>query len=328
MSENPEGTLSVDEAALKMSQGTREGTPDEEDAQQDETEATAEEAETEEAEAEAEAEEEGDTEDEAEAEAEEGNDDDDLYEVEGVEFTLSQLKEWQEGGLRTADYTKKTMAVAEERKALAAERAQFDQQRQAELQALQAEKTQLQEALATFAIDGEQEPDWPKLAQQLDPREYNARRASWDLRQSQKQEAARQYQALQQQTHAETLQREQQALLRAIPEWQDAAKASEDAQEIAKLGTSYGLSPEELSGINDHRYLRILNDLKNANALLAQAKGQSDAATKRVVKAAKKLPAGSKPSKNQATSKARQKQRDQLRKSGSLSDAVALMGQL
>ena len=43
-----------------------------------------------------------------------------FYELDGEEVSLNQLKEWKSNGLMQSDYTRKTQALADERKALEA----------------------------------------------------------------------------------------------------------------------------------------------------------------------------------------------------------------
>lgn len=49
-----------------------------------------------------------------------------VVELDGEEVTLDQLREWKRGNLREQDYTKKTQALAEERKTLASKLSEID----------------------------------------------------------------------------------------------------------------------------------------------------------------------------------------------------------
>lgn len=76
------------------------------------------------------------------------DDGEDLYvEYKGREINLKDVEEWERGSLRQADYTRKTTAVAEERKGLEAERAELEKQKAefeskaAEVEAIIAEET-------------------------------------------------------------------------------------------------------------------------------------------------------------------------------------------
>lgn len=54
----------------------------------------------------------------------------DLYvEIDGREISLKEIKEWEQGNLRQSDYTRKTTEASEDRKALKAEREEFDGKR-------------------------------------------------------------------------------------------------------------------------------------------------------------------------------------------------------
>jgi hypothetical protein len=51
----------------------------------------------------------------------------DKFNIDGEEFTVDQIKEWKQNGLRQADYTKKTQELAEQRKALKVEIPEVDE---------------------------------------------------------------------------------------------------------------------------------------------------------------------------------------------------------
>lgn len=298
MTENPEGTISFDQAVEKMMGEAPEA--DDETAEPEEIEGTETgEPETSEAEAEVETEEP----DEPEAEP--------VFEVETVDgkkkLTLSQLKE---GAMLKADYTRKTMALAEDRKAIEAAQSEVSQL-----------KAQLAEALQVWAVPTEQEPDWVELAQKVDPQKFNAMRAHWDTRQKQAAQAREAFRNLQERQRREMIAQEQSRLLDAVPEWQDPAKFKEAAKEIVDFGNSYGFKPEELADVVDHRMLLVLRDAV-AYRKLQTAKPE---VTKKVAQAAVTMKPGAKPTKSAAEAEARHKQQAQLKRTGKVEDAIALL---
>lgn len=298
MTENPEGTISFDQAVGMMMGETPEA--DDETAEPEEIEGTdTGEPETSEAEAEVETEEP----DEPEAEP--------VFEVETVDgkkkLTLSQLKE---GVMLKADYTRKTMALAEDRKAIEAAQSEVSQL-----------KAQLAEALQVWAVPTEQEPDWVELAQKVDPQKFNAMRAHWDTRQKQAAQAREAFRNLQERQRREMIAQEQSRLLDAVPEWQDPAKFKEAAKEIVDFGNSYGFKPEELADVVDHRMLLVLRDAV-AYRKLQTAKPE---VTKKVAQAAVTMKPGAKPTKSAAEAEARHKQQAQLKRTGKVEDAIALL---
>ena len=56
----------------------------------------------------------------------EDDDESEFIELDGQEITLDQIRDWQKGTMREQDYTKKTQALAEDRKALEARTSELD----------------------------------------------------------------------------------------------------------------------------------------------------------------------------------------------------------
>lgn len=241
-----------------------------------------------------------------ESEEVETEDDDPLIVIQTKRGTEEvRFSELQDGYMRMKDYTQKTQELADQRRS-------FDEERGKAVQQIRQQQTQLQEALATFAIDQVQEPDWENVK----PEDYPKVRAQWENKLRKKQQATEQYRALVQQQQEETLRREQEALLGLFPEWRDPAVFGEVAREFVNLGGEYGFSPEEMAALTDHRMFRVLHDLKQAKAKANVTEQNKAAIAKRVAKAAKKPAPGSKPAKNQAEGKKRQAMRDQLKRTG------------
>ena len=298
MTGNPDGTLSLDQAVEKMMGATPEA--------DDETAEIAEAQEPEQGESEAEAVEAvAETEDEGEPEAEPE------YEVEtkGGKRRV-KLSELLESPMFKADYTQKTMAVAEERKAVESERSEVSRL-----------KEQLSEALQQWAVPVEQEPNWTELAQKLDPRQYNEARARWDERKSIAERARNAFQTMQKAQRDRLISEEQSKLLDAVPEWRDPAAFDAAAREMVDIGKVYGFAPDELAGATDHRVFLVLRDA----AAYRKLKAAKPEVTKKVAHAAVTLKPGAKPTRAEVSTEARQKQLAQLRKTGSIEDAVALL---
>lgn len=311
------GALSIEQAVAALRQSREDQAKGEEQpAEQVEAEPAEEVAEAEQATPD-------EPEEEAEAEAEPQDDDEGaLYEVAGETFTLAELREWKKGALRQADYTRKTQEVAEARKAFEAERQSFETERQQVAEKLRAEQKQLQDALATFAIEQDPEPDPSKFSQWAD---YVKAKGAWDRKQQKKSQAAQAYQALQAQQHEETLRGELGQLFRARPEWREPEAFTQNMQSLANVAKSYGFTDADVAAIVDHRMFLLLDDLRNAKGTADTVKAGMTAANKKVVQAVKKLQPGAKPDpKNQGT-KAIAETRDRLKKTGSVQDAVALL---
>lgn len=298
MTENPEGTLSLDQAVEKMMGETPEA--------DDEAVAEVEAEEPDEGEAEAETEDTAvETEDEGEPETEPE------YEVETKDGKRKvKLSELLESPMFKADYTKKTMAVAEERKAVEAAKAEVS-----------SLKEQLAEALQQWAVPVEQEPDWAGLAKQMDPRQFNETRAQWDKRKAIAEQARNAYIQMQQTQRQQLIEAEQSKLLDAVPEWRDPEVFETAAREMVEIGRSYGFEPKELAGATDHRVFLVLRDA----AAYRKLKSAKPEVTKKVAQAAVTMKPGAKPTKSEANSDARQKQLAKFKKTGSIQDAVELL---
>jgi hypothetical protein len=323
MDENTPGerpSLSIEQAAEKLRQSREPKAEETPEVAEDQAEVTEEAEDEPEAEAE-EIPEEDHPEEEAEEEAETADDDGALYEVAGETFTLAELREWKKNGLRQSDYTKKTQQLAEERKALEAERDGFKSEAQQVAEYLKAQEAQLKAALETFAIT--QTPK-PKRSDFPNTDAYLLAVDRWETAEAKKQEARRTYQALQEQQHQETVKRETAQLMRHIPEWRDPKAFEAAAAGMMTLGKDYGFSPEEMSAITDHRMFRVLNDLMQLRGKASQSQVVAKAAEKKAVSAVKRLQPGAKKAETQATKELRQT-RERLKKTGSMQDAVALL---
>lgn len=158
-----------------------------------------------------------------------------------------------------ADYTQKTQAVAEERRAVEAVKQQTVTQSQ------QLHRTQ--QALAVMARNllGA-EPDLA-LAQQ-DIGLYTVQKGLWEQRVNQFRSLMQQGEQLtQQQQHQvetdnrEYRQKEAQALLKAIPDLTKPEKFTAFRAASVEAAGKYGIGPEEVAQITDHRLVLALRDL-------------------------------------------------------------------
>lgn len=257
--------------------------------------------------------------DEPEVDEPEGEQDDegDPEEEPSIELELSDGKkrkltasEVAEGVMLKADYTRKTMALADERRQVEAAQSE-----------IAGRMKQLEEALQVWAVPTEQEPNWAQLAAQMPPQEFNKARVQWEQRQRQAQAAREQFQALRAEQFQEQRRAEQERLFEAVPEWRDPAKFKAAATQIIDTGNKYGFSQEELAGVIDHRMLLVLRD---AAAYRALQEGKP-AVAKKVPAAPATLKPGPKPATGTDQKAARQKQHAKLKQSGRLDDAIALL---
>ena len=193
-----------------------------------------------------------------------------------VEVPLSELKN---GYQRQADYTRKTMEAAEQRKAAEAQIAQAQQERQAYAANLQRMQAQLEGALQQ-----QQQTNWDELLQS-DPVEYlrqqriaQERQATLQQVYGQQQQVAAQQQALAQQAYVRQLEAQQQDLLAKLPDWKDEAKAKAEKVALREYLANQGYEAEAIDGIADARAVILARKAM----LYDQMVGKASAAAKKV----------------------------------------------
>jgi len=172
------------------------------------------------------------------------------------EVTLDELiKSYQLG----TDYTKKSQAVAEERKAVEAERQRIEEARY--LRDQYAERLQVIEQMLN------QQPETENLdyLKENDPIGYAVKVAEMSQRekqlaqvQAERQRIAQQQQQEQQEKLGQVIQAEARKLAEVIPEYADPQKGEVTRRELREFGLKLGFSDQELSGIYDSRQVLTL----------------------------------------------------------------------
>lgn len=164
--------------------------------------------------------------------------------VNGKEFEVTE-SELLAGYQRNEDYTQKTQAIAEQRRA-------FEQERQGEME-------QLRGALAYYALPTAKEPRPEDFAGQ--PDQFMKAYGQWQQQSARQAEAAQLLEAITAEEHRRTLEREAGLLQQAIPEWSDEAVRQADYDKMMDAASNrYGFSPEEIANVTDHRLLILLRD--------------------------------------------------------------------
>jgi len=241
--------------------------------------------------------------------------------VDGEEFEVG-IDELKSGYQRQADYTRKSQALAEQRKEtenIQSERQQLEQERQMYANGLQMLQEQQTAKLQDF--DG---VDWETLKQE-DPYAYMIKKDEYRDAQERVNNVAQQ----QEQVHNEQMQQAQQAkthfirqeytrLIEALPEWED--KNSTIKEDVRKYAAEVGFLPDEINQLADHRSVLVIKKAMEFDKL-----------TKKVApkkKAVKKVPkvqkAGRGTSKEETAAEALKTKRARLRKSGKQDDAASL----
>lgn len=172
------------------------------------------------------------------------------------EVTETDILEWRKGHLRQDDYTRKTQALAEERRAVEAAK-------ETEIASIRAQRQEYEDALGKLkAVISPVEPD----PTQLSPEEFHVRYAEY----RQAKQAVEQIEAEQKRVadlkaaeaaewvtkHANT---EYQKLVEAIPEFGDTEKAEPLRKELGAFAVSIGFTEQELALVTDHRLVKLLH---------------------------------------------------------------------
>lgn len=233
------------------------------------------------------------------------------------EVTLDELiKSYQLG----TDYTKKSQAVAEERKVVEAERQRIDEARQ--LRDQYAERLQMIEQM----LNQQQPEENLEYLKETDPIGYAVKVAEMSQKEkqlmqvraereriSQQQEYDRQNQ-LRQQVAAEA-----EKLIAALPEYADPEKGESIRKDIRTYGKQAGFSDEELANVYDSRAVLTLWKAMQFDKLQSSKAG----ITKKVSEAPKAIKPGvSKP--RDSNSEELKKLKARAKSSGRVSDAASV----
>jgi len=236
--------------------------------------------------------------------------------VDGAEVDVS-ADELIAGYQRNGDYTRKTQAVAEDRKAVEGERQQFAQAQQELHQMREHLAARLQQADSMLQTGtGEPEPNWDQLRED-DPMEYMVQRDRFRDRQEQQRQIHTEREALQGQQNAvaqqqwrQHLQSEQAALLERIPQWRDADVAAKEKSSVITYAQRAGFSEQELEQASDSRAISILR-----KAMLYDALQDETPKARAKTKAAPKMVRAGKPkSKSEKSSRQKAQKLDRINK--------------
>jgi hypothetical protein len=285
--------------------------------------------EAEEVEEEAPEEEEGQAEEETEEEVEEEEEteivaEEDLkytIKVDGEELEVG-IEELKNGYQRQADYTRKSQALAQQRKEteqIQSERMRLEQERQMYANGLQMLQEQQSAKLKDF-----DSVDWEALKAE-DPYQYMIKKDEYRDAQEritnlvQEQQAVQQEQAQQaQQARAHFVQQEYSRLVAALPEWNDSKSTiKKDVQDYA---ISAGFLPQEVNQLADHRSILVIKKAMEYDKL-TQKVAPKKKAVKKVPKVQK---SGRGNSKEDVAAENIKKKRARLQKSGKQDDAASI----
>ena len=244
--------------------------------------------------------------------------------VDGEEIEVD-IQELKSGYSRQADYTRKSQALAEDRKNFQQDRDAVTLERQQYAQLLGALQTQL------GALE-EAPPDFDRMYDE-DPIEAARQERTWNKRQQERHQKLAAIQAeqhrvgeanqkQQQEALQEMLNQEVLRLTDMIPAWKDEAVAKRESDELRTYLAEQGISEEEMGALVRANHITVLR-----KAMLFD-KGQ-----RRVKKASKakrknSVQPGAKSVQAKPSSKRVRTRRERLAKTGRVEDATALIESL
>lgn len=242
--------------------------------------------------------------------------------VDGEEVEVP-LDELLKGYSRTADYTRKTQAIAEARKQAEAEAVAAREERQRYAQTLEVLDAQMRSLQPP-------EIDWDRLYKE-NPVEWVRQREIQRTRQEQMNWVQAQRAALQQKQveeeqveQSKTLEVERTKLLEVLPEWRDSEKARTEKAKIVSYATEkLGFSVEEISDIYDARAVVALRKAM----LFDEMMSRRDQIRPKIMQKAKPMKAGSASSPQSSKVIASKTALSRLANSGSHKDAAAVFEQ-
>ncbi len=234
-----------------------------------------------------------------------------------VEVTIDELRQ---GYSRTEDYTRKTQALAQERKLAQAEFETVRQERQQYSQLLGALQHQLAQAdQSPVNLDALYESDpieWMRqkeVARERQEKQYAIQVEQQRLTQIQ--------QAEQQQHMRQHLESQKDSLLQVMPQLRDPKVATQEKARWVEAGKSLGFTEQELNGISDHRLLLALKGIADLQGIVSKRKQ-----IKPQQSATKVTRPGSASSQGQKGSAVKRSQQ-RLKRTGSVHDAASLIEQ-
>lgn len=254
--------------------------------------------------------------DEAESESEESEDAAPVaktfkVKIDGEEVEVPE-DELLKGYSRTQDYTRKTQALADQRK-------QID----AEFEAVRGERAQYAQLLNQLDAKLNEPPIFDESLQYTDPIAYAQQLANyvqWERQKNAIQEERQRLDSVQQEEQKAYMQRylseQQERLNILVPDWVDKEVAKAEQAKIRSVAKEYGYKDEELNQVFDARAVAMMRDAMRYRELVAKRQEIKPKASPVV---------NSRPA-NRSSEVAQAKQR--LAKTGNVKDAAALISKM
>jgi hypothetical protein len=234
---------------------------------------------------------------------------------ERVEITVEEAVA---GYQRQGAFTKRMQELSEGRKALEAEASVVRQNRDKYAQGLDLLSNHLQ------SFQG-QEPDWDRLYDELDAKEYartvqlhNERKNEIAAIEVERGEIHRQQAAENQVAFQQHLVSEKERLLDSIPAWRDETRMKKEQAAVVNYAKTLGYTAEEIQVASDHRAVKALYDSWRLSTL----NKETDVAKKKVRKAPKMAKAGTPRAKGESQTRRKKQLSQRLNKERSVNAAV------
>jgi DNA repair exonuclease SbcCD ATPase subunit len=234
--------------------------------------------------------------------------------VDGEEFEVS-LDELRNGYQRQSDYTRKSQALAEQRKAYESNIQSIETERQQYAAALQNMVQNQNNALAQY-----ENINWAEL-KDSDPVEYMEKRLEYQDAKDKVAALQQEQIQVQQQNEAtfkarinERLQEEAKLLAKALPEYNDPNTNLKG--QLRDYATGLGFTPQDIDGIIDHRVVMVLHKAMMHDAAISGNPAKKIKTAPRVVKS------GTPQTKAQKAKRTVQAKRERLAKTGNTRDAA------
>jgi len=238
---------------------------------------------------------------------------------EDMEITLDEALQ---GYQRQSDYTKKTQALANDKKQVEADKEALSRQRD-------HYKQTVDKLVSERQTQSTEEPDWDQLYE-ADPLQWMKQKEEFRTNKERSLELQQEQFRLQQEQQQEQQSQMQQfitqqhdVLLDAIPEWKDPQVMAREKSEIKQYAQSIGYRPEEVNQIYDSRAVLALRTGMKASGL----SGKGAAKLRPIKEAIRSVTPGSaaqQPRKHTTVSKAKMT----LAKTGKMSDAEQIFKHL
>ena len=185
-----------------------------------------------------------------------------FYEIDGEEVSASTVAEWRKGHMLQSDYTKKSQANAEIKKTLEAKSAEVD-----------GVKSKLGDIITELdsIISKESSPEELAELRDTDPSEFLRRKDEIADKQKLSDKAKKELADLQAKESADRIAQEKEALLNALPEWQDPKQQAADIAMIDDYVKSSEFSENDVNAITSHKLMIMARDAAKYHKLQQEA---------------------------------------------------------